>query len=239
MDGLASRSDTSVEQQMVSILSSYTVIPSEATPNLLPESEQINAPTHSLTIYVYKPNRLNKIIPIPNMGVLLLEAESIRALDDYGDFEPNDTIKDLIPKVDYTEPIENSPLLLVQLTRFSSSGGFCVGIAISNVIVDGISDTHFINSWATLARGGTLEEHDMPLLSKVVLSHADTTEEGNKETTLAMLKLTRQMVDKLKKKANEGNEGRAYSIYETISAHIWRCVETIPVVANGQPCQLE
>lgn len=177
-------------------------------------------------------------------GVLLLEAESIRALDDYGDFEPNDTIKDLIPKVDYTEPIENSPLLLVQLTRFSSSGGFCVGIAISNVIVDGISDTHFINSWATLARGGTLEEHDMPLLSKVVLSsdtkpcfdhkefkllplvlgHADTTEEGNKETTLAMLKLTRQMVDKLKKKANEGNEGRAYSIYETISAHIWRCV---------------
>lgn len=67
-------------------------------------------------------------------------------------------------------------------------------------------------------------DHKEFKLLPLVLGHADTTEEGNKETTLAMLKLTRQMVDKLKKKANEGNEGRAYSIYETISAHIWRCV---------------
>ncbi|RDX80835.1 Spermidine hydroxycinnamoyl transferase, partial [Mucuna pruriens] len=264
---------------MVSILSTYTVIPSEATPNcslLLSESEQINAPTHAFSIYVYKPC-LNKI---PNMldtmrhslakilvhyyplagrlrmiegrrwevecnakGVQLLEGESRRAVDDYGDFEPNDTIEDLIPKVDYTKPIEKSPLLLVQLTRFSC-GGFCVGIAISNVIVDGIAGTHFINSWATLARGGTLEEHDMPLLNKMVLSsdtkphfdhrefkplplvlgHSDTTEESKKETALAMLKLTRDMVEKLKKKANEGNEGPSYSRFECISAHIWRSV---------------
>ncbi|KAG4941435.1 hypothetical protein JHK87_045306 [Glycine soja] len=258
---------------MVSILSSYTVIPSEATPNcslLLSESEQINAPTHSLTIYVYKPNHLNKIIPNMNMvdtmrdslakilvhyyplagrlrmiqgrrwevecnakGVILLEAESTRALNDYAIFEPNDTIKELIPKVDYTEPIENSPLFLVQLTRFSN-GGFCVGIAISNIITDGISGTHFINLWATLARGDTLEEHDMPLLNKVVLQssdkkqcfdhkefkplplvlgHADTTEESKKETTVAMLKLSREMVEKLKKKANEGNQVKARDGY--------------------------
>ncbi|KAK7380697.1 hypothetical protein VNO78_33212 [Psophocarpus tetragonolobus] len=271
---------------MISILSSYRVTPSEATPNcslLLCETEQINAPNHAFTIYVYKPNHkpsapheisnlvhtmrdsLAKILvhyyPLAGRlhmiegrrfevecnakGVQLLEAESTKSLDDYGDFEPNDTIKDLIPKVDYNKPIEQLPLMLLQLTRFSC-GGFIVGTAISNVLVDGISGTHFINSWAKLARGDTLEELDMPLVSKMVLSsdtktkscfdhkefkplplvlgQSNTTEESNKETSLAMLKLTKEMVENLKKKANEGNEGRAYSRFESISAHIWQCV---------------
>ncbi|XP_061357430.1 hydroxycinnamoyl-CoA:piscidic acid hydroxycinnamoyltransferase-like [Gastrolobium bilobum] len=292
---------------MVSITSSYMVIPSEATPNgslVLSDSEQINAHTHSLTIYIYRENHkpnlkihnmidtmrdsLGKILvhyyPLAgrlrmisggrfevdcnSMGVKLLEAESTRALDEYGDFEPNDTISELLPKVDYSEPMEKLPLLLVQLTRFIC-GGLCVGFVISNVIVDGIAGTLFVDSWAKLAREdnfelvyssvalefpiGSLEKDEMPFLNRMtlrseatlnkalhfdhpefrplplILGNSDTTLEHKKETTLAMMKLTREMVGKLKKRANEFMEGdetvvhrRPYSRYESIAAHIWK-----------------
>ncbi|CAJ1953313.1 unnamed protein product [Sphenostylis stenocarpa] len=277
---------------MVSILSSYTVIPSKPTPHctlLLSEYEQIKAFTHAILIYVYKPDPLNKNIskmveiirnslrdvlvhyyPLAGrlrmikgrrwemecnaMGVQLLEAEAAGTLNDYGDFEPNDTIKHLIPKLDYTEPIDNLPLFMAQLTRFSC-GGVCIGIATSTIVVDGISATHFINSWAKLAREGTLEKHDMPLLNKVVMSsdskpqfehrefkslplvlgHSDSMEESKKETTLTVVKLSKEMVESLKKKANQDNEGRAYSRYESISAHIWRCVVKARDGEDNQP----
>ena len=60
------------------------------------------------------------------MGVQLLEAYSEAILDDLGDFAPTDTVQDLVPKIDYTTPIEEWPLFLVQLTRFGC-GGLCIG----------------------------------------------------------------------------------------------------------------
>ncbi|KAJ1390497.1 Transferase [Sesbania bispinosa] len=202
-------------------------------------------------------------------GVKLLEAQSTKTLDEYGDFEPNDTITELIPKVDYSEPLENLPLLFVQLTKFTC-GGFCVGIAISNVLVDGISGTLFVDAWAKVARGGTLEDSEMPLLNRtvlrsetnfnmaspcfhhpefkplpLVLGDTDAMVEREKETTLAILKLTKDMVEKLRKKANEfmeddnqslGKRGRRpYSRYESIGAHIWRCACKARFGDHNQP----
>ncbi|KAK7315567.1 hypothetical protein VNO77_34120 [Canavalia gladiata] len=51
--------------------------------------------------------------------VKLLEAESTRTVDNYGEFEP-----------------------------MAPSKSFCVGVGIFNVIVDGIADTHLVDSLA-------------------------------------------------------------------------------------------
>ena len=151
------------------------------------------------------------------MGVQLLEAYSEAELVELGDFAPTDAVRDLVPKVDYTTPIEEWPLLLVQVTRFCC-GGLCVGVAISHTMVDGRSATHFINSWAKLCQGYNLEDVDMPFLDRTVLrssepvrtprfdhieyttkppvliGRTDANEERKKETTATLLKLTREQV---------------------------------------------
>ncbi|KAK4592466.1 hypothetical protein RGQ29_016850 [Quercus rubra] len=184
------------------------------------------------------------------MGVQLLEAYSEAELDELGDFAPTDAVRDLVPKVDYTTPIEEWPLLLVQVTRFRC-GGLCVGVAISHTMVDGRSATHFINSWAKLSRGYDLEDVDMPFLDRTVLrssepvktprfdhieyttkppvliGRTDANEERKKETSVTLLKLTREQVEVLKKRANQEVVGvttiRPYSRYEAIAGHMWRC----------------
>ncbi|MED6146970.1 hypothetical protein PIB30_039745 [Stylosanthes scabra] len=46
-------------------------------------------------------------------GAILLQAESKKTIAEYGDFSPNDdAIKELIPNLDYSQPIEDIPLLL-------------------------------------------------------------------------------------------------------------------------------
>ena len=60
------------------------------------------------------------------MGVQLLEAYSEAELDELGDFAPTDAVRDLVPKVDYTTPIEEWPLLLVQVARFRCGGLCCL-----------------------------------------------------------------------------------------------------------------
>ncbi|XP_057740595.1 hydroxycinnamoyl-CoA:piscidic acid hydroxycinnamoyltransferase-like [Arachis stenosperma] len=203
-------------------------------------------------------------------GVMLFEAESRKTLQDYGDFMPTTALRPLLPTVDYREPVENIPLVLVQVTRFAC-GGLCVGFGVSNVVVDGISGTVFVDAWAKLARGGTLGEDEKPILDKMVIlkseftaprfehrefkplpliiGSSDASEESKKETDLAILKLTREMAEKLKKKANDDGclefgyeeavtpqkHHRPYSRYESIAAHIWRCACKARYVDHNQP----
>lgn len=63
------------------------------------------------------------------MGALLLEAFSEERLDELGDFAPNGKLQNLVPKFDYNTPIEEWPLLMVQITGFRC-GGFCVGVSL-------------------------------------------------------------------------------------------------------------
>jgi len=89
------------------------------------------------------------------MGVMFTEAESESKLEDLGDFLPSSEYKYLIPNVDYTVPIHDLPLLLVQLTKFQC-GGISLSLTISHAIVDGQSALHFMSEWARIARGEPL-----------------------------------------------------------------------------------
>ncbi|KAK7315417.1 hypothetical protein VNO77_33963 [Canavalia gladiata] len=271
---------------MTTIIASYTVIPSEATPKRrlsMSESDDVVRWTHATTIYIYKGNHNDKNFIIKSLsdslskilvhyyplagrlnwigggrvelecnakGALLLEAESTKTLAEYGHFSPNEPIDELIPIVDYTQPIEEIPLLLVQLTRFQGGKeGLAIGVSISHPLVDGVAAISFFNSWAKLCRGESLDPHEIsPFLDRtifksqyppssplfdhqefktppLILGKSDAIEEKSKQTAVALLRLTSEQVEKLKKKTNDHSlkEGfRSYSRFEVIVAHVWR-----------------
>ncbi|WJX31789.1 shikimate O-hydroxycinnamoyltransferase [Trifolium repens] len=185
-------------------------------------------------------------------GAILLEAETTNTIHDYGDFSPSNSTKELIPIIDYNQPIEEIPLFIVQLTKFKNNEGLAIGVAFLHPLADGLGAIKFINSWAKIARGETLEANELPFLDRTVLkfSHTpleprfehfelkplplilgrkDTSEERKKKNSATLLKLSAEQVDKLKKKANEDDVlsmkkkgSRPYSRYEAIGAHIWR-----------------
>ncbi|XP_043708048.1 spermidine hydroxycinnamoyl transferase-like [Telopea speciosissima] len=196
-----------------------------------------------------------------SMGAQVFEAESDMEISDFGDFSPTPKMRELVPHIDYSQPINELPLFLVQLTQFSC-GGSSVGVAISHAVADGQSALQFINTWAKVAaRGGEnlVEETPLPFIDRTVLRRSehppptprfnhpefgpppvligqtDEKEERKKETTVVMLKLTRDQVEKLKKKANaETMPGcRPYTRYESMAAHIWRCASK----AHRHECQ--
>ncbi|XP_027933469.1 spermidine hydroxycinnamoyl transferase-like [Vigna unguiculata] len=194
-------------------------------------------------------------------GVTLLQAETTKSLADYGDFSPSDSVRELVPKIDYTQPIEEIPLLLVQSTRFHDGEGFVIGVAFCHPLADGLAGTRFINSWAKLARGETLEPHELPYLDRTILKlqhsstspcfdhpelkplplklgSSDINAEQSKKTSGVLLKLTPEQVQKLKKEANEEalEEGvRAYSRFEAIAGHVWRCACKARELDEKQP----
>ncbi|XP_018817237.1 spermidine hydroxycinnamoyl transferase-like [Juglans regia] len=201
-------------------------------------------------------------------GAQLLEAYSEAKLDELGDFAPMKAIEDLVPKVDYGSPIEDWPLLLVQVTRFSC-GGLCVATAMSHTMVDGWSAAKFFNAWAKLARGDELEENEMPFHDRTILrslheplmpprfehieftkpplrlGHTDAKEEKKKETCVAILKVTKEQVEGLRKKANaipcqdvETVSTRPFSRYEAIASHLWRCICKARANDNSQPTRV-
>ncbi|XP_016465713.1 spermidine hydroxycinnamoyl transferase-like [Nicotiana tabacum] len=177
-------------------------------------------------------------------GIVLMEAETEAKLDDLGDFSPSPDLNSLFPRVDYTIPIDELPLLFVQLTKFQC-GGIALSFAISHAVVDGQSALYFLTEWASLARGEPLGNepfHDRKFLRAgeppiayptfehlqfnpppLLLGQSSSEEEKKNETKGSMLKLTKHQVEMLRKKANQGNQGRSYTRYEVVTAHIWRC----------------
>ncbi|XP_008231463.1 PREDICTED: spermidine hydroxycinnamoyl transferase-like [Prunus mume] len=199
------------------------------------------------------------------MGVQFIEAESDLKLDDLGDFSPSPESHSLLPTVDYNLPIHELPLLFVQLTRFKC-GGFSLALEISHAVTDGQSACHFIGEWAKLARGepvgvmpfldgqAFLARH-LPAPTQVfdhiefnqppnLLGQSDDLQESKMKTTLTMLRLTKEQVDKLKQMANEGTNfnnsdtKRPYTRYETLAGHIWRCASRSRNHKDEQPTAL-
>ncbi|XP_010051711.1 spermidine hydroxycinnamoyl transferase [Eucalyptus grandis] len=186
------------------------------------------------------------------MGVWLIEAESEGELNDLGDFCPGPDFEQLMPSLDYTMPIHEQPLLLVQVTKFRC-GGLALSLSISHVVADGLSAAHFYNEWAWLARGEPLNiepYYDRKVLwvgedpsgarlpppnlelsefnhPPLLIGHANNLEQRMKKTALAMLKVTKTQVETLKNAVNKdrpSHHPRPYTRFETIAAHIWRCV---------------
>lgn len=180
-------------------------------------------------------------------GVEFYEADSNAKIEDFKDFALPDELRSLVPVVDYgVSDLRELPLLMVQLTELSC-GGISLGIGVSNIMVDGTCASHFMAEWARIARGNPLENH--PFLDRSVLLAADPTppprfkhdrfepnslligqsddqEERNKETTILMLRLSRDQVQKLKLIANETRPSYIslpFSRFEAVAGHIWRC----------------
>jgi shikimate O-hydroxycinnamoyltransferase len=157
-------------------------------------------------------------------GVIFFQAEYEATLDNIYHFSQSQEYHSLFPSVDYSLPTHELPIMLVQLTRFKC-GGISLSLMISHAIADGPSALHFISEWARLARGeplGTAPFFDRKLLRAgdsqpqisldleynplpVMLGQSDNVEEGKKEKTMVMLKLSNTQVGKLKNMANDGN----------------------------------
>nr|WEX29776.1 hydroxycinnamoyl-CoA salidroside hydroxycinnamoyl transferase [Rehmannia glutinosa] len=180
-------------------------------------------------------------------GVPIFEAETEAAVEDFGDFTPTPAIQALIPSVDYTTPIDEIPMVIVQLTRFRC-GGVSIGLGISHVMADGPSALHFVDEWAKIARKAEpivppfldrkVLETEKPLTSTfdpsvlrpppTLIGQEDNMEQRKKPITVAFLNLTKFQIEKLRNKSNldfdkENGNGRGYSRFEAVAAHIWRC----------------
>ncbi|KAM6586348.1 hypothetical protein CsatA_008953 [Cannabis sativa] len=161
----------------------------------------------------------------------------------------------LIPYINESLPIHERPICLVQLTKLSC-GGLSLGFTTSHVLVDGLSGANFMTEWARVAQGLPLQkvpffdkkafgvgsnccgsnpqqfDHSNDFCSMPFLLKQPNAEELKKmETTVFMLKLTKEQVQKLKNKANNDHNGqmikksssRPYTCYEALTSHIWRC----------------
>ncbi|GAA0148761.1 acetyltransferase [Lithospermum erythrorhizon] len=182
------------------------------------------------------------------LGVQFIVAETKAKLYDLGEFSTSSEMTSLAPRIDYENTsLEEHPLLYIQITKFQC-GSISICPAMSHVIVDGRCASYFLAEWANFARGESLDF--LPFLDKRILrageiltkptppnfvpfvtpplliGQKDVNQEREKETTVTMLKLTKNQVDLLKKAANEtrpDKSSRPYSRYETISGHIWKC----------------
>ncbi|MCD9641502.1 hypothetical protein HAX54_027714 [Datura stramonium] len=182
-------------------------------------------------------------------GVVLTKAESDAKLDDLDDLLISPDYNSLFPHVDYTIPIDELPLLFVQLTEFQC-GAIALSFAISHAVVDGQSALYFFSQWARIARGESLifdPFHDRKVLragepatasptfehlqfnpAPVLIDKPVIENKKKNETRGSMLKLTKVQVEKLREKANQGrnledSKERSYTRYEIVTAHIWRC----------------
>ncbi|KAJ1377271.1 Transferase [Sesbania bispinosa] len=221
-----------------------------------------NSLSQALVIYYPLAGRLSSIegarweLNCNAKGAHLLEAKSEEiTLDELGDFVPTNLVPQLIPKIDYTVPIEEMPLLSVQLTRFRC-GGYTMGVALCRAAIDGTSAMRFMNVWAKLARGERLDPTETPCHDRTALDsrkrlHSHNHSEfhappvwlgglGETEEVVAVVKLTGEQVTKLKKKAgNTAAQTRPYSTFEVISGHLWRCISKARYSGNGyQPTTL-
>ncbi|XP_010942061.1 hydroxycinnamoyltransferase [Elaeis guineensis] len=178
-------------------------------------------------------------------GVLFVEAAAERTVDDFGDFAPTMELKQLIPKVVYTDDISAFPLLVLQVTYFKC-GGVSLGVGMQHHVADGTSGLHFINSWSDVARG--LGISAPPFIDRTLLRARDpptpsfphveyqpppsmkaaatppapvnSVKSGGPVTAVSLFKFTRAQLDLLKAKAPKGSR---YSTYALFAAHVWRC----------------
>uniref|UniRef100_A0A803MBW2 anthranilate N-benzoyltransferase n=1 Tax=Chenopodium quinoa TaxID=63459 RepID=A0A803MBW2_CHEQI len=193
-------------------------------------------------------------------GALFIDAESIHALVDFGDYLRLDfQLKEVVfPVCDYTGGLSSFPLLLVQATHFSC-GSVCLGFAQHQHVGDGTSQLHFINSWARLAKGLDLSvqpihdrvnylisrdppqvkfrhleyEPSLPSLPPKGLSGEMVTE------TECIFKLTKEQVNGLKLNATSQDETTyKLSTFEVQSGHVWRSVCLARGLADDQDVKL-
>ncbi|WVY92938.1 hypothetical protein V8G54_032026 [Vigna mungo] len=89
-------------------------------------------------------------------GVMFIEADADVTLDQLGDslYPPFPCFHELLYYVPGTQQITNTPLLLVQATRFEC-GGLILAIGLNHTMCDAPGYKQFMSAWAEMARGAT------------------------------------------------------------------------------------
>ncbi|GMN52018.1 hypothetical protein TIFTF001_021164 [Ficus carica] len=158
--------------------------------------------------------------------------------------------------IDYNVPIHEMPVLFLQLTKFKC-GGMSLSMSFSHIVADGVSMAHFLMEWARVSRGEPIQTmpcHDrnvsIIMRTSQVFDHsvdflhlprllierpkADDHREVEKmmKRTVISLRLTKYQVGKLQKNANhdcqiDEQNHVAYTRYEAVAAHIWRCMSKV------------
>ncbi|CAI9298276.1 unnamed protein product [Lactuca saligna] len=187
-------------------------------------------------------------------GVLFVEAESDSTLDDFGEFTPSPELRLLTPTVDYSGDISSYPLFFAQVTHFKC-GGVGLGCGVFHTLADGLSSIHFINTWSDMTRGLSIavppftdrtllrsREPPTPSFDHVEYHLPPTmkTTAGNstRKASTTVLKLTLEQLNALKAAAKNDGGNTAYSTYEILAAHLWRCACKARGLPNDQLTKL-
>nr|AGA20364.1 hydroxycinnamoyl CoA shikimate/quinate hydroxycinnamoyl transferase [Leucaena leucocephala] len=196
-------------------------------------------------------------------GVLLVEAETIGVIDDFGDFAPTLELRQLIPAVDYSGGIETYPLLVLQVTYFKC-GGVSLGVGMQHHAADGFSGLHFINTWSDMARGFDLtlppfidrtllraRDPPQPVFEHIEYKPPPTmkspqnpvqspTKPGSdpNTATVSIFKMTRAQLNALKAKSKEAGNTVNYSSYEMLAGHVWRSTCKARALPDDQETKL-
>ncbi|GLJ42129.1 hypothetical protein SUGI_0872390 [Cryptomeria japonica] len=128
------------------------------------------------------------------------------------------------------------PMVAVQVTKLKD--GVALGIAFNHLILDGCSTWHFMSSWAEICRGSktiTLPPtHDRALIrdSKVNLnitppsrdSAMNGTHMDKPQLRGKIFHFSKEMMNTIKSRANKNKEGKPFSSFQSLGAHIWKAV---------------
>ncbi|OAY65186.1 Shikimate O-hydroxycinnamoyltransferase [Ananas comosus] len=121
---------------------------------------------------------------------------------------------------------------------FLKCGGVALGTAMHHFATDGPSAFHFIQTWASLARGEAADALPPPFLDRtllrarsppsVVFDHPEYSPDtfsarSTAPYVAAILKLSKGQIALLKSRASGGSSGYAVSTFRAVTAHVWRC----------------
>lgn len=134
--------------------------------------------------------------------------------------------------------------------------GTALGVGLHHTLADGVSALHFINTWASIARGDTTItppffdrtllkahippspkfhhiEYDPPPFLKIPTSPSEF-----ENISTATFDITREQLNTLKVKSKKDDETANFTTYEALAAHIWRCVSKARCLPDDQPTKL-
>jgi len=176
------------------------------------------------------------VVDCTDEGAVFVEAKANCTIHEIGD----DTVA--MAKLVYEDPtaknIIEMPPLAAQVTRFKN-GGFVLGLCMNHLILDGRAAMDFINSWAEIARGLSLEVPpfmDRSMLRarnplKIEFPHdeyasiediSNTDDLYNESVIYKSFCFDNEKIQKLKMAAMEDEVLDKCTTFEVISAFIWK-----------------
>ncbi|KAH1207280.1 Shikimate O-hydroxycinnamoyltransferase [Glycine max] len=186
-------------------------------------------------------------------GVLLVEAETTAAIDDFGDFAPTLELRRLFWRYPHLSAV-----------TYFKCGGVSLGVGMQHHVADGASGLHFINAWSDVARGldislppfidrtllrardpphpvfDHIEYKPPPAMKTPLQQQLQSSKPVGSDSAVAVstVKLTRDQLSTLKGKSREDGNRISYSSYEMLAGHVWRSVCKARALPDDQETKL-